>query len=491
MTAVFTVLQPNPEFSDMLQRHRSNLNFCHWGRLMVQPTTSTSPAERGVFEVERRAAAAELRRLKAEHGSPTGKEIAARASHGGRRLSESGISGTLKGKDLPGLDYYMTIVRVLLTYETGQIATRQHKDLSAWRDRWLQLQALKEQAKIDRKTPDPCGPDLHPMASSGGLAEQVVLAAMRRGEYLELRPTASDTGGVWAVAFSPDGSLMATGHGAKTAQLWDTVTQQKAAAPLLGHTDVVRTVAFSPDGRLLATGSQDETVRLWDVASRTLVADPLKGHGDIVTTVLFSPDGRHLITVGRTIRLWDLAEVTQPRKVGKPWASSLTAQPAISATGLLATGHPNGVTHLWDPIKQKKLGEPLRGHAEEVSAVAFSPDGQLLATASHDVQLWSVHSREMIHEPLSCKKDRVSTMSFSPDGRFLAVVSGHIDREEEVGDHVVRLWDTATWREIEAPLGGHTGVVDAAAFSPDNRLYATGGDDGLLRVRILPSARLL
>lgn len=75
-------------------------------------------------------------------------------------------------------------------------------------------------------------------------------------------------------------------------------------------------------------------------------------------------------------------------------------------------------------------------------------------------------------------------MSFSPDGRVLAAVSGHI-KGKEVGDHVVRLWDTATWREIEAPLGSHRGVVGAAAFSSDNRLYVTGGYDGLLRVRIL------
>lgn len=164
--------------------------------------------------------------------------------------------------------------------------------------------------------------------------------------------------------------------------------------------------------------------------------------------MLFSADGHHLITVGRTIRLWELADVTQPRKVGKPWAGKLTAQPVLSSAGLLATGHPNGFAHLWNPMEQKKLGEPLQGHAEEVSAVAFSPDG-----------------------------------------RVLAAISGHI-KGEEVGDHVVRLWDTATWKEIEAPLGGHTGVVEAAAFSPDNRLYATGGHDGLLRVRILPSAPL-
>lgn len=290
------------------------------------------------------------------------------------------------------------------------------------------------------------------------------------------------------MAISPDGSLIATGHGAKTAQLWDTVGQHKSGAPLFGHTDLVLTVAFSPDGSLLATGSRDGTARLWNVADRILVAEPLDGHEPGVSSVRFSSDGRFLITVGRTIRLWDLTDVGHPRKIGKPFSGTLSAEPAISADGLLAAGHSNGAVQLWDLSTQAKLEGALRGHAGPVTATAFSPEGRLLATAGSDIQLWEVSSREMIYEPLTCQQEQVQTVAFSPDGRILAAVTGvRGQKQKKPPTDVVRLWDTRTWLPIGEPLEGHAGIVRAAAFSPDSRLYATGGDDGLLRMRILPA----
>lgn len=438
----------------------------------------------GRYQQELEAAAAELRSLRAEHGRPTLKQIVSRAGRG--NLGDSMVSQVLRGRELPRRDYYLTLVRVLLTYDTGRLASLQHEEIAVWKSRWQQLQRLKEDEKLGKDGRAQLAAEQS--QNAGGLAERVLLGVVRAGEYVQLLPMAADTGGVWAVAFSPEGSLIATGHGPKTAQLWDTVARQRSGLPLFGHTDRVIAVAFSPDQALLATGSDDGTVRLWDVASRTLVAEPLDGHSGGASTVLFSADGRLLVTVGRTIRLWDVTDAAKPLKIGKPFSGSLTAPPALSSAGLLATGHLGGVAHLWDLAQQTKLGGPLRGHADDVTALCFSPDAEVLATAGQDIQLWNVARAEMIHEPLQCAGEQVLRMAFSPDGRVLAAVTGHHDQEEAT-DHLVRLWDTGTWKELGDPLVGHSGTVDAAAFSPDSRLYATGGHDGLLRLRILPAPR--
>jgi WD40 repeat protein len=118
-----------------------------------------------------------------------------------------------------------------------------------------------------------------------------------------VRTLTGHTGGLNAVAFSPDGKLLATATHAKTARLWDAATGNPMRT-LTGHAYVVYAVAFSP-GRLLATGDSDGAVRLWDTATGNPIR-VLTGHTDSVHAAAFSPDGKLLATASwdKTARLW-------------------------------------------------------------------------------------------------------------------------------------------------------------------------------------------
>ncbi|CAG6394201.1 hypothetical protein NMG29_19205 [Streptomyces cocklensis] len=193
---------------------------------------------------------------------------------------------------------------------------------------------------------------------------------------------------VTALAFSPEGGLAIASS--KKVRLWDTAARKPVTEPLAGHTGSISSVAFSPDGSLLATASRDRTVRLWDTATGQPAGDPLTGHTRAVNAVAFSPDGSLLATASddEKVRLWDPA-TRQP--VATPLAHTRSVNAvAFSPDGsLLATACDDSTVRLWDPGTCQPAGEPLT-HTDWVKAVAFSPDGSLLATASNDstVRLW-------------------------------------------------------------------------------------------------------
>ena len=162
----------------------------------------------------------------------------------------------------------------------------------------------------------------------------------------------------------------------------------------------VISVAFSPGGSLLASGSIDATVKLWDVSSRELI-DTFTGHPGGVASVAFSADGS-LLASGcyGTVKLWDIfSRQSLGTLTGHlDWVYSVAFSPSGS---LLASGSADATVKLWD-VSSLQLDDTLTGHTEGVLSVAFSPDGSLLTSGSWDgtILMWAMEpSYEMQMEP--------------------------------------------------------------------------------------------
>ena len=198
------------------------------------------------------------------------------------------------------------------------------------------------------------------------------------------------TVGPGVLAFSPDGSRLASGspYPDNSVRLWDAATGRPIAA-LHGHTNTVRSVAFSPDGQRLVSGSLDQTARLWDGVNGQPVAT-LRGHTDRLWDAIFSPDGRRVVTASadRTLRLWDATSGDLIAVLLGHRAEVLGA--AFAAHGsLLVSRSADGESRVWDMELAERNGI-LRGHGSFVYDVAFSPDGTRVASAAWDgtVRLW-------------------------------------------------------------------------------------------------------
>jgi WD40 repeat protein len=233
-----------------------------------------------------------------------------------------------------------------------------------------------------------------------------------------------------ALAFSPDGRILASAHleMQDNVRLWDVVTGNRLVT-LSGHTNRARTVAFQPNGELLASAGSDRTIRLWDVKTRCL-SRVLTGHRETVQQVVFSPDGARLVSASadKTVRSWDVGQ-DQPRWI-------------------------------------------FQG-PEKFAAVEYSADGRTLAAADEDGSITLIDPESGTQRGLIRDDERVlRNLAFSPDGGILAA-AGETGR--------VRFWDPMTGQELLA-LADNASIVHTITFAPDGSAMAYASHDGTVTI---------
>ncbi|WP_017304680.1 WD40 repeat domain-containing protein [Spirulina subsalsa] len=192
--------------------------------------------------------------------------------------------------------------------------------------------------------------------------------------------------GVSQVLFSPHGQTIASCSYDKTVKLWDVGTGRELRT-LKGHWDRVYAIAFSPDGKTLVSGSSDGTLKSWDVQTGEKLRS--QAVGGTLHSLVFSPDGQTLASGGsdRKIRLWTVPsqqELNSLRLLNQVY--SLAWHPSQP---ILASATTYKTITFWDTTTGEKVAL-LAGHENRVNAIAFSPDGQQLVSASQDgtVKLW-------------------------------------------------------------------------------------------------------
>ncbi len=284
----------------------------------------------------------------------------------------------------------------------------------------------------------------HLAIGTGGTVE--LLDAVQRERKTVFRHTGGNAYVNWSVAFSPDGTLLASGSANGTIKMWN-VNTRKEVATLEGHTGRVLSLDFSPDGSMLASGSLDRTVRLWHVATGAHSAT-LEGHSDGILSVAFVPDGTLVSkSNGGGVKLWNVTTRSEISSFDTDAAGSVAVSPDGAS---LASRHPHGYGFkLWNIATGMETGTYQHMRDYPWATFAFSPDGAILAVADNGlIEIWNVSTKDYL-ATISAGPGSAGRLIFSPDGKQLIATA----------NKAIKFWDVSEWTGPITPVCDRTPQV--------------------------------
>ncbi|MCP2730155.1 WD40 repeat domain-containing protein [Symplocastrum sp. BBK-W-15] len=272
---------------------------------------------------------------------------------------------------------------------------------------------------------------------------------------------------------------------------------------LAQHSDTVSSVAISPDGKILASGSLDKTIKLWNLETGNLLAT-LVGHSSAVLSVAFSPVGQILASSSNLelrdgcIKLWDVEPARLRQTLGGGLINLRVNSLAFSPDGqTLASGHAEAKIRLWH-LGSGQLRQTLKGHGWDVNSLAFSPDGRFLVSGGLDgaIKIWNWGTREEVRTLKRPPRSEwigslVSWFDSSVGSIWSVAVSPDRKTFASAGSQQpIELWDLETGKLLRI-LTEHSGTVYSVAFSADGKILASGGEDNTIKLWNVLTGELL
>ncbi len=296
------------------------------------------------------------------------------------------------------------------------------------------------------------------------------------------------TSTVFAVAFTPDGATVLSGSADRTIRLW-TVATGRAAGSLTGPTREVFALAVTPDGRTVVSGSSDG-LRFWSLADRRLLGTTeghveslaLSADGSVVAVGLFDPEARlYSVPDGRELAQWPVRSGSVKVALSRDGRWLAAAGSRLAAGGGTGEVVVHAVPEPELPSRAAVMFDGVEPHGAVVTALALQSDGARLASgdARGGLKLWSVREGRALADVPTVAAEPVAALAFAPDGRMLASAQGDS----------IRLWAIPDARPL-ATLDGHVAAVRALAFAPDGRTLASVSDDRSVKLWSIPEGRL-